>query len=86
MLWPELSKTLLMILQVVDFPLVPVTIIDLKNFFVKKNKSISVITLFWFLRRVFLYLDFLKLIPGLSMIKSASLIFFFLIFWSFPLF
>ena len=48
-------------LQVVDFPLVPVTTILLNFLFVKKNKSISVIIFFL---NLFKILFFIKLTPG----------------------
>ena len=55
-------------LQVVDFPFVPVTTIDLKTLFVKKKRSMSVIILFLFLYNNFLYLFLIRLIPGLKTI------------------
>ena len=56
------------ILEVVDLPLVPVITILLENFLTKKKRSRSVIILFLNLIRLFLFLDFAKLIPGLKII------------------
>ena len=66
-------KTCLIILQVVDLPLVPVTTMLLKFFLNKKNKSKSVIIFFLNLVNWFLYFEVSKLIPGLKIIKSTSL-------------
>ena len=60
-----------MILQVVDFPLVPVTIIDLKLELNKYNKSISVIIFFSYFFNKLLYFDLNKLTPGLKIMKST---------------
>ena len=58
--------------QVVDFPLLPVTIIDFFTLLLKKNKSKSVIILFLFFLSVILNFDLLILIPGLKIIKSTK--------------
>ena len=65
-------KRCAIILQVVDFPLEPVTTIDLNFLLLRNNKSISVIIFFLNLTKFFLYFVFFKLIPGLKTIKSTS--------------
>ena len=55
----------------VDFPLVPVTNIDLKKFFIKKIKSMSVIIFSSNFSKLFFPLIFFKLMPGLNIMKST---------------